>query len=76
MDTHFAMAASPGTKSIEIHLKPREWMLLCYLHGGRSVKDLVELTGYTDFETARILYGMYAVGLIEKVDSGGEPVSD
>jgi len=76
LDTRFAMASSPGTKSTEIHLKPREWMLLCYLHGGRSVRELVELTGYNDFETARILYGMYAGGLIEKVGSAGEPLVD
>jgi len=76
LDTRFAMAASPGTKSVDIHLKPREWMLLCYLHGGRSVRELVELTGYNDFETARILYGMYAGGLIEKVGPAGETLSD
>jgi len=76
LDTRFAMAATPGTKSAEIHLKPREWMLLCYLHGGRSVRELVELTGYNDFETARILYGMYAGGLIEKVGAAGETLSD
>ncbi len=76
VDTRFAMAASPGTKSAEIHLKPREWMLLCYLHGGRSVRELVELAGYNDFETARILYGMYAGGLIEKVGPAGETLSD
>lgn len=66
-DTLFTMAAAPGDKSLEIHLKPREWMLLCYLHGPRSVRELIELTGYNDFETSRILYGMYSVGLIEKV---------
>ena len=50
----FAMAAGARRASpIEIHLKPREWMLLCYLHGGRSVRELVELTGYNDFETAQ-----------------------
>lgn len=76
LDTRFAMASAPGAKPTEIHLKPREWMLLCYLHGGRSVKELVELTGYNDFETARILYGMYAGGLIEKVGSAGEPLAD
>ncbi len=69
LDALFVMAAAPGEKSIEIHLKPREWMLLCYLHGGRSVHELVELTGYTDFETARILYGMLAAGLVEKCES-------
>jgi phosphate transport system ATP-binding protein len=29
--------------------------------------ELVELAGHNDFETARILYGMYAAGLIDKV---------
>ncbi len=76
METRFVMASAPGEKSIEIHLKPREWMLLCYLHGGRSVRELTELTGYNDFDTAKILYGMSAAGLIEKVGaSDGEPVT-
>jgi hypothetical protein len=72
LNTAFTMAAAPGDKSMEIHLKPKEWMLLCYLHGRRSVLDLIELTGYNDFETAKILYGMYSVGLIEKVDGPDE----
>lgn len=72
LDTRFAMASGPGSKSIDIHIKPREWMLLCHLHGSRSVADLVELTGYSDFDTARILYGMYASGLIQKVGPAGE----
>ena len=65
MEARFVMAAAPGEKSIEIPLKPREWMLLCYLHGGKSVSELSALTGYNDFETAKILYGMSAAGLIE-----------
>ena len=76
MDTRFAMSANPGQKPTDIHLKPREWMLLCYLHGSRSVRELVELTGYNDFETAKILYGMYASGLIEKVGPAGESLAD
>lgn len=76
LDTRFAMASGPGAKSIEIHLKPKEWMMLCYLHGSRSVRELVELTGYNDFETARTLYAMYAGGLIEKVGPAGEPLPD
>jgi len=76
MDTRFAMAAGPGGASGDIHLKPREWMVLCYLHGGRSVAELVELTGYNDFETARVIYSMYASGLITKVGPAGEPLTD
>lgn len=74
LDTEFVMAAAPGDKSMEIHLKPKEWMLLCYLHGGRSVSELVDLTGYNDFETAKILYGMFSAGLIEKAGADGAPV--
>lgn len=76
LDTRFAMSGGPAGKSTDIHLKPREWMLLCYLHGSRSVRELVELTGYGDFDTARVLYGMYANGLIEKVSPSGERVRD
>jgi len=76
LDTRFAMASGPGARNGEINLKPREWMLLCYLHGSRSVRELVELTGYSDFETARILYGMYAGGLIGRVGPAGEPLDD
>lgn len=75
-ETRFAMSGSPAGKTGDIHLKPREWMLLCYLHGSRSVAELVELTGYSDFDTARVLYGMYANGLIEKVGPAGEFVGD
>ncbi|MDZ4063818.1 MAG: DUF4388 domain-containing protein, partial [Coriobacteriia bacterium] len=72
MDTQFIMASAPGDKSMEIHLKPKEWMLLCYLHGGRTVRELVDLAGYNDFETAKILYGMYSAGLIEKLGAPDE----
>lgn len=67
LDTRFIMASAPGDKSMEIHLKPKEWMLLCFLHGGRTVRELVEVTGYNDFDTAKILYGMYSAGLIERL---------
>jgi len=72
MDTSFTMASAPGDKSMEIHLKPKEWMLLCYLHGRRTVRELIELTGYNDFETAKILYGMHAAGLIERLGAEAE----
>lgn len=71
LDEPFVMAAGPGDKSIEIHLKPNEWLILCHLHGGRSARELVALTGYTDFEIARILFGMYAAGLIEPLAASG-----
>ena len=72
MDTAFTMAPAPGDKSMEIHLRPKEWMLLCYLHGRRTVRELIDMSGYNDFETAKILFGMYSVGLIDKVGGADE----
>ncbi|MBU4555412.1 MAG: DUF4388 domain-containing protein [Actinobacteria bacterium] len=72
LDTRFIMASAPGDKSMEIHLKPKEWMLLCFLHGSRTVRELVELTGYNDFDTAKILYVMYSAGLIERLGATDE----
>ncbi len=66
-DSRFIMSGTPGDKSLEIHLKPKEWMLLCFMHNSRSVEELVEITGYTEFETSKILFGMHAAGLIDKV---------
>lgn len=67
-DTRFVIAGGPGEKTSDIHLKPKEWMLLCHLHGGRSVRELARLTGNNDFETARTLYAMYSSGLVERAD--------
>lgn len=72
LSTRFRMADAPAEKSVEIHLKPREWMLLCFMHGDKTVEELVEATGYNDFEVSKILYGMYAAGLIERVDDEAE----
>ncbi len=76
MQTRFIIATGPGAKSNEIHIKPKEWMMLCHLHGGRSVAELVKLTGHNDFDVARVLYGMYAGGLITRIDEAGQPVDD
>lgn len=66
LDTAFVMSATPGAQSIDLRLKPREWMLLCHMHGGKSARELAQLTGYSDFETASIIYDMYTGGLIEQ----------
>jgi hypothetical protein len=75
-DTRFAMGSEPGEKPADIHLKPREWMLLCFLHDGRSVDELVEQTGYDEFEITKTLYDMYSEGLIVRVGPTGDILAD
>ncbi|MCL2503308.1 MAG: DUF4388 domain-containing protein [Coriobacteriia bacterium] len=64
--TNFFMASTAGGNAGDIHLTAREWGLLCHLHGGRSLRELVNLTGYGDLEIARLLLELQASGLVER----------
>lgn len=61
----FKMATAPGEGTFEISLKPTEWNLLLLVDGSRSVAELAEATSRTDFEVARIVYGLFSAGLLE-----------
>lgn len=65
MDIVFKMATAPGEGTFEISLKPIEWNLLLLVDGTRSVADLARTTNRTDFEVARIMYGLFSAGLLE-----------
>jgi hypothetical protein len=70
MDMVFCMATSPGEGGFEISLKPSEWNLLLLVDGRRSVADLARATGQTDFEVARVAYGLFSAGLLDVVEEG------
>lgn len=65
VDVVFKMATAPGEGTFEISLKPIEWQLLLQIDGTRSVAELAVESGRTDFEVARILYGLFSAGLLE-----------
>ena len=65
MDIVFRMATAPGEGTYEISLKPVEWNLLLLIDGTRTVSELARATGRTDFEVARIVYGLFSAGLLE-----------
>ena len=63
MDVVFKMATAPGEGTFEISLKPIEWNLLLLVDGTRSVADMARETNRTDFDVARIIYGLFSAGL-------------
>src|SRR5450759_3561768 len=65
MDLVFKMATAPGEGTFDISLKPAEWNLLLKTGGTRSVAQLARETGHTDFEVARVVYGLFSAGLLE-----------
>lgn len=64
-DMVFKMATAPGEGTFEISLKPVEWNLLLLVDGTRSVRELAVETRRTDFEVARVIYGLFSAGLLE-----------
>lgn len=64
-DMVFKMATAPGEGTFEISLKPIEWALLLLIDGTRSVRELATETHSTDFEVARVVYGLFSAGLLE-----------
>ncbi|MBN1193130.1 MAG: DUF4388 domain-containing protein, partial [Coriobacteriia bacterium] len=64
-DMVFKMATAPGEGTFEISLKPVEWGLLLLIDGTRSVTELATETHSTDFEVARVVYGLFSAGLLE-----------
>ena len=65
MDMVFKMATAPGEGTFEISLKPIEWNLLLLIDGTRSVAELARETRRTDFDVARVVYGLFSAGLLE-----------
>jgi hypothetical protein len=61
----FKMATAPGEGTFDISLKPVEWHLLLKIDGTRTVSDLARELSRTDFEIARIIYGLFSAGLLE-----------
>jgi hypothetical protein len=51
----------------KIHLKPEEWKILSFVDGSRTIKDIASKVNVTEFETARILYGLISSGLVRIV---------
>ncbi|HUG86932.1 MAG TPA: DUF4388 domain-containing protein [Euzebya sp.] len=59
----------------KLSLKPDEWAMLTHIDGLTSVADIAEHAGYTQLETARIIYGLLVTGVVVRVD-GEEATAD
>jgi len=49
----------------KIHLKPEEWKILSFVDGSRAIKQVAAKANISEFETARILYGLVSSGLVK-----------
>jgi hypothetical protein len=62
------LADIPDERPPQLDLLPAEWELLSMVDGGRSVRDIARSLARSDFEVARVLYGLVCTQVVE-VDS-------
>jgi len=67
LDVIFRMTSMHGRDAAQISLTPEEWMVLTYIDGEKSVRQIVELTGMSTLHTCKILYGLIGSGLLENI---------
>ncbi len=63
----FKMTSMQGREAAQISLTPEEWMVLTYIDGEKTVRQIVELTGMSTLHTCKILYGLIGSGLLENI---------
>ena len=51
----------------KIQLNPREWKVLSFVDGALTVKQIARKSNISEFDTAKIFYGMISSGLVKAV---------
>lgn len=51
----------PGVE--KINLRPEEWKVLSFVDGSKTIRQIANKTQLSEFDTARILYGLITSGL-------------
>lgn len=73
VDAIVRMSPAPPEDAMEINIKPEEWKLLVLADGQRSVRDIAAASERSEFEAARILYGLVTAGLLDVSSTGVTP---
>ncbi len=55
----------PNVTTEEINLEPDEWKILALITGEKSIREIAQLAKYTEFNTAKLFYGLISSGLVK-----------
>jgi tetratricopeptide (TPR) repeat protein len=73
-DLDMVLSLSPGSEltSGKLDLKPEEWLVLANIDGKRTARQVIQEVGGRDFETAKVIYGLCATGLVRPLGKKAE----
>lgn len=64
----------PDVSSEEISLSPEEWKILSLITGEKSIQEIAQLAKLTEFNAAKIFYGLVSSGLVRLKEPPKEEV--
>jgi len=71
----FKMTPLKSQAASSINLTADQWVVLTFVDGRRTVRDIAEATGFSSVKSCRVLYELLAEGLLERVQSLHTPGS-
>ncbi len=64
------LAPVEGHDQAELDLLPSEWEVLAAIDGDRSVREIATSLGRSEFDVAKIIFGLASAGVVALVDRG------
>ena len=64
----FKISEKAQSKEEDIQFSQNEWRILSLIDGIRTIRQVIEISGYDDFAVYKIVYSFISYGLIEKVE--------
>ena len=60
-----ALAAAESEHAATLELRPHEWQVLAAVDGVSSIRAIARTVGLSEFDAARVIYGLLATGVVE-----------
>jgi tetratricopeptide (TPR) repeat protein len=71
-----ALSDAEGDHAAALDLRPREWQVLAAVDGKTSVRSIADAVGLSEFEAARVVYGLLATGVVMLVSAPVVPTEE
>jgi tetratricopeptide (TPR) repeat protein len=66
------LAPADDGGAAQLDLLPAEWEVLAMVDGARSVREIAADLGRSEFDVARVLFGLASTGIVSLLDPGAE----
>lgn len=71
-----SLAESDGDHAAALDLRPHEWQVLAAVDGTTSIKAIASSVGLSEFDAARVIYGLLSTGVVALVAAPAPPMEE